>query len=43
MDFKDVINNRHTTRSFKNEEVDFESIKRILDVGLKAPSNNHMR
>lgn len=43
MDFYDVINNRRTVRNFKNQSVDQDVIYRILDAGLKAPTNDHMR
>lgn len=43
MEFNEVINKRKTSREFTNKEVDFEVIKRILEVGMKAPSWDHYR
>jgi len=43
LDFYDVINNRRTVRNFKNQSVEQDVIDRILDAGLKAPTNDHMR
>ncbi len=43
MKFYEAVDRRRTIRDFKNEEVDMETIKRILSAGLKAPSNDHMR
>ena len=43
MDFYEVVNSRRTIRDFNDRPVDMEIVKRILSVGLKAPSNDHMR
>lgn len=43
MEFYNVINERHTIRDFADREVDMEVIHRIIDAGLKAPTNDHMR
>ena len=43
MEFYEVINKRRTTREFLDKEVDFETIKKILDAGNKAPTWNHNR
>lgn len=43
MEFIDVINRRRTIRDFSDEEVPFEIIERSLQVGLKAPSYNHLK
>ena len=43
MEFYEAINKRRTTREFLDKEVDFETIKRILDAGNKAPTWNHNR
>lgn len=43
MEFYEVVNKRRTTREFLDKEVDFETIKRILDAGNKAPTWNHNR
>lgn len=43
MEFYDVINSRRTIRDFENEPIDDEVIRRILEAGMKAPTNDHMR
>ena len=43
MEFADVINKRRTTREWADEEVDFETVKRIIEAGMKAPSWDHYR
>lgn len=43
MDFYDVINKRRTIREFENVPIDDETISRIIDAGMKAPTNDHMR
>ncbi len=43
MEFYDVINERCTIRDFEDREVDLEIIQRIIDAGLKAPTNDHLR
>lgn len=43
MEFLEVINKRRTIRDFSKEEVPFEIIKKSLEVGLKAPSYNHLK
>jgi len=43
MDVYDAIRLRRTVRDFKDKEIEADVIKRILDAGLRAPSNNHMR
>lgn len=43
MDFYEVVDSRRTVRDFIDKEVAPEVIKRIIDAGLKAPSNNHLR
>ena len=43
MEFYEAINKRRTTREFLNKEVDFDTIKRILDAGNKAPTWDHNR
>ena len=43
MDFYQVVNSRRTVRDFLAKEIEPEIIKRIIDAGLKAPSNNHLR
>ncbi|MCM1261033.1 MAG: nitroreductase family protein [Prevotella sp.] len=43
MEFYHVVNKRRTVREFLDKEVDFETIKRILQAGNKAPTWNHNR
>ncbi|MCH5340100.1 MAG: nitroreductase family protein [Acetatifactor sp.] len=43
MKFYDVINARRTIRDFKDEPIDMEIVKRIIQAGMKAPTNDHMR
>lgn len=43
MDFYEAVNCRKTTRQFMDKPVDFETIKRILEAGNKAPTWNHNR
>jgi nitroreductase len=43
MDFYKVVNSRRTVRDFQEREIELEVIKRVIDAGLKAPSNDHLR
>jgi len=43
MDIYKVIYLRKSIRDFEEREIDIDTIKKILDAGLQAPSNNHMR
>ena len=43
MDFYEVVNKRRTIRDLQDKEVPVEIIERILNAGLKAPTNDHMR
>jgi Nitroreductase len=43
MELYEAIYARRTVRDFVDKEIDIEIIKRIIDAGLQAPSNNHMR
>lgn len=43
MDLYSAINQRRTIRDFEDKEVDMEIIYRIINAGLKAPTNDHMR
>lgn len=43
MDIYSVINKRRTIRDFEDKEVPKEIIYKIIDAGLKAPTNNHLR
>ena len=38
MEFNEVIDKRRTSREWTDREVDFETIKRIIGAGMKAPS-----
>ena len=43
MDIYEAIYSRRSVRDFKEKEIDMDIVKRILDAGLRTPSNNHMR
>ena len=43
MELYEAIEKRRTTRQFLDKEVDFETIKRILEAGNKAPTWDHNR
>ncbi len=43
MDIYEAISKRRTVRNFLNKPISFDVIKRIIDAGLHAPSNNHLR
>ena len=43
MDFYEAVDKRRTAREFTDEEVDFESIRRILEAAYKVPTWNHNR
>lgn len=43
MEFYEAVNRRRTTRRFLNKDVGFETVKRILEAGNKAPSWDHNR
>jgi nitroreductase len=43
MDIYEAIATRRTVRDFEDGPVPFETLRRILDAGLKAPTNDHMR
>lgn len=43
MDFYEVINKRRTIRDFENVSIDDNTIRRIIEAGMKAPTNDHMR
>lgn len=43
MEFYEAINRRRTIRDFERAEIEDAVITRILDAGLKAPTNDHMR
>ena len=43
MELYETINKRRTVREFLDKEVDFETVKRILEAGNMAPTWNHNR
>ncbi|MDK2809151.1 MAG: iodotyrosine deiodinase [Clostridiales bacterium] len=43
MELFDAIEKRRTIRDFTNETMDDSTIRKIVDAGLKAPTNDHMR
>lgn len=43
MEFYEVVEKRRSVRSFTKDSVPEETIQRILNAGLKAPTYNHLR
>ena len=43
MEFYEAVNFRRSVREFQTRPVEKEKLLRILEAGLKAPSNNHLR
>lgn len=43
MDIYEAISKRRTVRDFQEKPISLEVIKRIIDAGLRAPTNNHLR
>ena len=43
MDVYEVIKKRRTTRDFSECVIEVETIKKIIEAGMMAPSNDHMR
>lgn len=43
MEFFNVVNARSTVREWKNQAVPEETILKIIDAGLKAPTHDHLR
>ena len=43
MDFYEAVYRRRTIRDFAEKDVPAETVNRILQAGLKAPTNNHLR
>ncbi|MDE7267818.1 MAG: nitroreductase family protein [Lachnospiraceae bacterium] len=43
MEFYEVIEKRRTVRDFENETISADVIERIIEAGMKAPTNDHMR
>jgi nitroreductase len=43
MDIYEAIFSRRTIRDFSDEKIEIDLIKKILNAGLQAPTNNHMR
>lgn len=43
MDFYTAINSRRMIRDYTDQEIPMETIHKILDAGMKAPTNDHMR
>lgn len=43
MDFYKVIEKRRTIRDFQNVVIPADAIERIIEAGLKAATNDHMR
>lgn len=43
MDTYQAIYTRRSIRDFEDKEIDLEIVKKIINAGLKAPTNNHLR
>ncbi|WP_410496411.1 nitroreductase family protein [Cellulosilyticum sp. ST5] len=43
MDFFEVVHKRRTIRDFENKQIKDEDIKKIIEAGFCAPTNDHMR
>ena len=43
MDIYDAIYSRRTVRDFKEKEIENNIVEKIIDAGLQAPTNNHLR
>ena len=43
MDVYEAIFSRRTIRDFSDKQIETDLIKKILNAGLQAPTNNHMR
>ena len=43
MEFYEIIEKRRTIRDFENETISSDVIERIIEAGMKAPTNDHMR
>ena len=43
MDFYEAVYRRRTSRDFAEKDVPADTVNRILQAGLKAPLNNHLR
>ena len=43
MDFYEVFTKRHITRKFEKDDIPKETLNKILQAGLNAPSHNHLR
>jgi nitroreductase len=43
VDVYEVISKRRTVRDFQDKAISMEVIKRIIDAGLRAPTNDHLR
>jgi nitroreductase len=43
MEFKKIIDDRKSTRSFKNKKIRLSVLKQLITDGTKAPSNNNVQ
>ncbi|MFX0124227.1 MAG: nitroreductase family protein [Candidatus Hodarchaeota archaeon] len=43
MEFFEVVTTRRTVREFEEKPIDLVCIQKIIECGLKAPSNDHLR
>jgi nitroreductase len=43
LDFYEAVNKRKSVREFQSRQVEKDKLMRVLEAGLRAPSNNHLR
>lgn len=43
MEFYEAVNKRRTVRKFRSTPVEKEKVKRVLEAGLRAPCNAHLK
>lgn len=43
MDFYEATRCRRTVHDFQDKPIPLETLERIIDAGLSAPSNDHLR
>ena len=43
MELYEAINSRRTVREWQEKDVPMDTVKRIIDAGLAAPTHNHLR
>ncbi len=43
MEFYEAVSSRRTVRDFQKKEIEANIVQRIIEAGLQAPTNDHMR